>query len=141
MTDIFAALIPMLVTYVQAHFYISLGIICDTFGAGEDIVGNYCPGDVLLQQDVRTVLPEFTSANQYGAAFGLYSRTGAVFAAPLDKRAITEADGSGTCYFCDLVAWAPECAIYETNAAGICFFDFYHCRIRPVKRDKFTIGD
>ena len=131
----------MLVTYVQAHFYISLGIIDDTFRAGEDIFGNNCPGDIFLQQDVRTGLSEFTSANQYGAAFGLDSRARAVFAAPLDKRAIAEADGSGACYFCDLVARAPEGAIYETNAAGICFFDFYHCRVRPVKRDEFTIGD
>lgn len=131
----------MLVTDVHAHFYVSLGLICNTFRAGEYILGNNCPGDILLQQDVRFGLPEFTSSNQYGAAFGLDSRAGAVFAAPLDKRAIAEADGAGACYFCDLVAWAPECAIYKTNAAGICFFDFYHCRVGAVKGNKFAIGD
>ena len=108
MAVLFVASIPVLVTDVQAHFYISLGVICDTFRAGEDILGNYCSGDVLLQQDVRAVLSEFTSTNQHGAAFHLDCRARAVFAAPLDERTITEADGSGSCYFCDLIARAPK---------------------------------
>ena len=131
----------MLVTDIQAHLYVSPGVICDTLWACEDILGDYCPGDILLEQDLGSVLPEFTSSNQHGAAIGLYSRARAVFAAPLDKSAVTEADGPVAFYLCDLIAWAPECAIYKTNAAGICFFDTYHCRVRSVKRDEFTIGD
>ena len=63
------------------------------FRSGENILGNYCPADIFLQQDVRPILAKFTSAYQHAAALYLYRMAITFFAAPLDKRAVTETDG------------------------------------------------